>query len=331
MRRDRVERVFRTGDGRIRVGWRLLLFVAAFALALLLGQLAVALALGGAGPSGAGAVAGSPTPGEMAVGGATVLFAALAAGSVTLALDDRGTDALGFYLRPEAVGEGFRGLGIGAGAALVGVAAIASAGGLRTLPDAGSGAEWLVEGGWALLLFALPAAAEEALFRGYPLQAVAESFGRGVALAITGVLFGLVHWMNPDGSLTGSVSTGLAGVFLAIVYFKTGSLWMATGAHLGWNWALGFLADVPVSGFDVVETPLYDIELRGPEWLSGAGFGPEGSVLVSGVLVALCIGLWMAPWPTPTRAAVEAAPLLSPMAGAAGTPGATRRERTRGG
>ena len=73
-------------------------------------------------------------------------------------------------------------------------------------------------------------------------------------------------------------------VFLGVVYLKTASLWWATGAHLGWNWAHGFLADLPVSGLELVDAPLLEPVTGGPDWLSGGSFGPEGSVVSTLVL-----------------------------------------------
>ncbi len=77
----------------------------------------------------------------------------------------------------------------------------------------------------------------------------------------------------------------VAGLFLGVVYLKTASLWWATGAHLGWNWAHGFLSDLPVSGLELVDTPLLEPTTQGPEWLSGGSFGPEGSILSTLILL----------------------------------------------
>lgn len=55
--------------------------------------------------------------------------------------------------------------------------------------------------------------------------------------------------------------------------------------HLGWNWVLGYAADVPVSGLDLVNAPFYEGSSSGPEWLGGGSFGPEGSVVATAVLL----------------------------------------------
>jgi len=164
-------------------------------------------------------------------------------------------------------------------------------------------------GALALAFLALPAVAEEALLRGYPLQALAESWGPAPALVVTSVVFGLLHAGNPEVSMVGLLNTGLAGLFLGALYLRTGSLWWPSGAHLGWNWAHGFVLDLPVSGLDVANVPLLDGYARGAEVLSGGAFGPEGSVLTSGVLIAATAWAWNTRRLRPVSALSDAPPM----------------------
>jgi hypothetical protein len=98
------------------------------------------------------------------------------------------------------------------------------------------------------------------------------------------------------------LNIGLAGAFLGALYIRTGSLWLASGAHLGWNWVHGFLLDLPVSGLDVAEQPFLVSRVSGPTLLSGGAFGPEGSLLATGVLLGATVWVWRtrmlapAPW-----------------------------------
>ena len=80
----------------------------------------------------------------------------------------------------------------------------------------------------------------------------------------------------------------LAGVLLSAAYLLTRSLWLPTMLHLGWNWGMASVLDLPVSGFEIIDTPFYDPVVRGPEWLAGGGFGPEGGLAGSlGFLAAV--------------------------------------------
>ncbi len=283
--------VFRDPEGRLRVGWKLLFFGAAF-----LGILWIALPL-------------LPSPNLLAQG-VVVLVAALVAGLAMMRIEeDRGLEALGFHLSREAPGELFRGLALGVAVALVAVAVIAVAGGVRWETEAGTVAGSVTEGLRSLAFFAIPAAGEEALARGYPLQAMAAAWGSGIALAVTSVGFGLLHLGNPGLSSLAMLNLVAAGLLLGVVYLRTGSLWWATGAHLGWNWAHGFVVDLPVSGLDLVDAPLWEGVPAGPQWLGGGSFGPEGSALTAVVVLAASAVLWWGDGLRPGEAARAARPL----------------------
>lgn len=256
------------------MGWRLLLFL------ILYGPLV--------------AVVGLIAPRSVAGEGATHLVAALAAGWIVLGLEGKTPGALGFHLKKSVPKELAGGLGLGVGVAATAVTLMALAGVVSWGTESGSAGRWLLSGLGALWLFTLPAAAEEALLRGYPLQALTEAWGPAAGLGITSVAFGLLHLGNPGVSWLAVGNIVLAGLLLGTVYLRTGSLWWATGVHLGWNWALGFGADLPVSGLDLVDAPYLAARITGPAWLGGGGFGPEGSAL-SGIVLAGAVA-WVWGW-----------------------------------
>lgn len=294
--------------GRLALGWRLLLFTV----------LLVALVL----------LVAPATPEHPAAQSTAILVAALVAGALLLRIDGRSPAALGFHLRPALAAETGVGLGAGTVLGLLAGGAVALTGGIRWSfdgADPASVAGGVVEG---LVLFAVPAAAEEAVFRGYPLQALAEAWGGTVAVVVTSVGFALVHLMNPGVTWVATANIAVAGAFLGFVYLRTGSLWAATGAHLGWNWAHGTLLDLPVSGVDLVDVPGVVATVgAGPGWLTGGAFGPEGSVLTTAVLVAGTVWAVRTDGLRPSAAVVRAHPL--PEIGVSGS-GATDTRTERG-
>jgi membrane protease YdiL (CAAX protease family) len=232
-----------------------------------------------------------------------------------LALDGRPGAALGFHVGRATVRESLLGLALGTAVALAAVLLMALAGGLRWSADEGTLPAWLAGCVGALGFLAVPAAAEEALLRGYPLQALAEAWGPWWALGLTAVVFGWLHLQNPGVTAIGAVNVAAAGVFLGVVYLRTASLWWATGAHLGWNWAHGYLADVPVSGLELLDAPLYEGLPQGPAWLGGGSFGPEGSVAATAIVLGATVLCWRAGWLAPSPAARSARPLALALAG----------------
>ena len=220
------------------------------------------------------------------------LAAALVAGRVLRRIEGRPERSLGFPLDRYAPREAALGVVLGVAVALLAVGLMAAAGAVRWRPDDGGLAGWAASGLATLWLLAIPAAAEEALLRGYPLQAMAEAAGPAWALVVTSIAFAALHVPNPGIGPVALANLAAAGLFLGALYLRTGSLWWASGAHLGWNWALAFLVDLPVSGLELVDAPLLEPETRGPAWLSGAAFGPEGSVVAGGVVLAAAAWTW---------------------------------------
>jgi hypothetical protein len=202
-----------------------------------------------------------------------------------------------------------RGLGLGLALAILVVGVMTLLGGVRWSADGGSMLSWMRGAVGAAAFLALPAAAEEALLRGYPLQALTEAWGGPLALVTTAAAFGAMHLGNPGATALGTANTMAAGLFLGALCLRTGSLWWATGAHLGWNWGLGYLADLPVSGLVIADAPLVDAHAGGAAWLGGGAFGPEGSVVATVGFLA-CAGLcWWGPWLRPEPAALKMRPL----------------------
>jgi membrane protease YdiL (CAAX protease family) len=251
------------GFGQLRAGWRIAVFVALFFAVLLVIQSVVAALLG---------------PGSRWNAVVGPLLAALAAGMLMLRLfDGRPAGALGFAWGPSALRESVVGFGIGG--ALISVVALllvvtASA---NWVPDDGSWADYLRLLGDSLLFFGLAAALEEALFRGYPFQALVQGIGAWPAIVLSSLLFAFAHGRNPHVSGLALVNILLAGVWLGIAFLRTRSLWFATGAHAGWNWTMASLFDFPVSGL-TMDTPLYDVRPVGVDWWTGGSFGPEGGL-----------------------------------------------------
>src|SRR5437867_235368 len=98
----------------------------------------------------------------------------------------------------------------------------------------------------------IAAVSEELVFRGFPLQILIEGMGEWPAVVTMSVIFGAVHFNNPNASLLGWVNTVLAGILLSLAYIRARSLWLPYGIHVGWNVGLGFILGFPLSGLDLL-------------------------------------------------------------------------------
>ncbi|MFL6233219.1 MAG: CPBP family intramembrane glutamic endopeptidase, partial [Thermoanaerobaculia bacterium] len=153
--------------------------------------------------------------------------------------------------------------------------------------------------------FILQGGLEELIIRGYIYHTLRDRWRPWVSALGSSVLFALLHLNNPDVSAPALLNIVLAGMALAALVERTGSLWSATLAHGAWNFAVACLLSVPVSGVRIVH--LLNVTITGDPGVTGDGFGPEGSWLLTAIGVALTAFLWRGMWRRPSdRGAVAA-------------------------
>lgn len=227
----------------------------------------------------------SADPMSFAPVAASLLAALLAAWVMMRGVERSPLGSMGFPFGPAAAGESAVGTGIGAAFLALTVLLVAATGGARWTSDAGTLPGYLEFAARTLGFFAVAAAVEEVLFRGYPFQALARGIGAWPAAVVLSALFALAHASNPNVRPLGLANIFLAGVMLSAAYLRTRSLWFATAVHLGWNWAMATLLDLPVSGLEI-DTPLYTGTETGPDWWTGGAFGPEAGLAATLVLLA---------------------------------------------
>jgi uncharacterized protein len=283
--------LFLNDAGRLRSGWRLGIFVLIYvALLFLIGTVVrIAYAIG---------LLLNLSPGHFFQ---DIVFRVMLLGSAIVAgcicnywLEGLPWRALGVSLHAGWLGDFLIGSVIG-GASLVVAASIAFAsGGLRF---AVSGRDALMRASQALLttcvLFIVAALAEEATFRGYPLQTVTRAGLAWFGVLITSVPFAAIHLKNPNvvAGFT-FVNTALAGVWLAIAYLRTRSLWFPLGVHWSWNWVQGSIFGLPVSGIVLTDNPVLRALDKGPAWLTGGSYGAEGGLACTIALAISTLFIW---------------------------------------
>ena len=281
--------IFINEFGRLRSGWRVLIFVAAFlALTFLMVTVLriVFTLIGPRGPSTASKVVT-----ELVFRGG-LAGAALGAGYLCARfLEGLPWRSLGLTFHPGWLRDLVFGFAIGF-ASLVVAVAIARHGLSFSLGDTGWRSIISSGIGSGLLLF-VAALAEEAMFRGYGLQTLTRSKLAWLGVLLTSVPFGLVHLSNPNvvPGVT-FANTALAGIWLAAAYLRTRSLWLAFGVHWAWNWALGWFFGLPISGLNLISDPLLNAQDMGPKWLTGGNYGIEGGIACTIALTLSTIFLW---------------------------------------
>jgi len=288
---------FFTGpDGKIRPIWRAFLYAGAGLVAITAAALLFAILVEVFAPGtmrsrdGAALMMARPTIFILIYAASDTVLILLAWLFLT-AFDRRSFRALGLWLYCGWGRELLFGVGLGVAVLIVGVGISAALratvfhGTAEISPSTLLGLAKIA----ALLLFA--AANEEFLFRGYTFQRLVDSVGALWAVLIASALFGVLHLWNPSVTPLSTANTVLAGVLFSLAYLKTRALWLPIGLHWAWNFTMGPVLGLPVSGLHVTPT-LFRAELAGPQWLAGGAYGPEGGVLLTVVCVVAIF--WLA-------------------------------------
>lgn len=130
---------------------------------------------------------------------------------------------------------------------------------------------------------------EELMFRGYIYSAIRERFAWVHAAGWTSLLFVLMHLGNPQVAAVGLLNTCLFGLILGALREWSGHFWTPAIFHAVWNFLLGCILALPISGFRVPGAK--PSTAVGSEIWSGGSYGPEGSWLLSPLLLALIFAL----------------------------------------
>ena len=129
---------------------------------------------------------------------------------------------------------------------------------------------------------------EEYLFRGFLLNAMGRPC---IALVISSMLFGLAHGLNPVAGWAAVIGISLCGLLIGWATLRTGSLWLAVGLHLGWDFCEGLFFGFPASGLSLPS--LLHVTVTGPALVTGGRFGPEaGLILLPGLAVGAGLVWW---------------------------------------
>ncbi|MCU0525616.1 MAG: CPBP family intramembrane metalloprotease [Elainella sp. Prado103] len=129
---------------------------------------------------------------------------------------------------------------------------------------------------------------EELVFRGVMFRIFEGMFGGWLALVLSSLGFGLIHLSNEGETFLGVAAIVLVfGPMLAVPYMLTRRLWMSIGLHMAWNYTMGKVYSINVSGNEAAG--LLKTTVTGPEWLTGGNAGLEGSLIAMLVSIAFSV------------------------------------------
>ncbi|MCM1991982.1 CPBP family intramembrane glutamic endopeptidase [Oceanirhabdus seepicola] len=133
---------------------------------------------------------------------------------------------------------------------------------------------WIIQGG-----------TEEIITRGWLLPVIGARYNVILAIIISSSFFGLLHLGNNNVGVLPMINLILFGVFAAVYALREGAIWGVMGIHSAWNWAQGNIFGIEVSGNPVVGGTIFKFNNSGSQFISGGGFGIEGGIACTIVLV----------------------------------------------
>ncbi|MDO5028429.1 MAG: CPBP family intramembrane metalloprotease [Bacillota bacterium] len=127
---------------------------------------------------------------------------------------------------------------------------------------------------------------EEVFTRGY-LQNMIKHFSNiKIAVLLPSLVFSALHFANP-GALSNplpAINLFLVSIVFALLCLYFDSIWPAIGYHFTWNFFQGGIFAMHVSGTRA-ESSLFIIKILKDDLVYGGTFGPEGGLVVTGVLI----------------------------------------------
>ncbi len=107
---------------------------------------------------------------------------------------------------------------------------------------------------------------------------------------VTSTLFAVYHTRNSGENWVGILAAAAIGFVFCLSVWATGSAWWAIGCHAAWDWGETFFYGASDSGMAAQGHYLSATAIGNALW-SGGSDGPEGSLLVLGVILLLFLFL----------------------------------------
>lgn len=142
---------------------------------------------------------------------------------------------------------------------------------------------------------------EEVLCRGFMMVSIARKSPVVVAILANSIFFGLIHMGNNGFSVLPMVNLILFGLFASVLFLSVDNIWIVGAVHTIWNFSMGCIYGLSVSGMDPMPSILM-IKATEFDMLNGGAFGPEGGLIVTGVLL---VGIAIVSWGVGKRETAE--------------------------
>lgn len=140
--------------------------------------------------------------------------------------------------------------------------------------------------------FVIQGMSEEVMVRGALMITGAKKMGITKSILFSSLFFALLHIENSGISVLAFINLFLFGVFAALYFYHTNSLWGPCAFHAMWNFAQGNVFGLPVSGMNT-SASIFNFFIisrsSSKKLITGGTFGLEGSIQCT-IVYLLAIG-----------------------------------------
>ncbi len=134
---------------------------------------------------------------------------------------------------------------------------------------------------WVMIALIFNTLTQEVLVRSYIYQTIQSQTNFIWAIVVSAVLFMALHAGVYEGAWLPAVNVFTAGVLFGVAYHLTGNLWLPIAIHFTWNFLLGPVLGLTVSGQNQLNSGWQVFAVQGPALLTGGSFGLEGGLVVT--------------------------------------------------
>ncbi|WP_373756404.1 CPBP family intramembrane glutamic endopeptidase [Streptococcus ferus] len=141
-----------------------------------------------------------------------------------------------------------------------------------------------------LLGFTVQSFMEEFLLRALIQEQITMKFGVLMGILGNSLIFAIGHLNNPNASILSIFNTFLIAIVFSFMFYYHDNLWIVAGFHAGWNFILGPVLGITVSGFDLPTTLLKTSFHLDKAYLNGGKYGFEASypvTIISLIMIAI--------------------------------------------
>jgi membrane protease YdiL (CAAX protease family) len=118
---------------------------------------------------------------------------------------------------------------------------------------------------------------EELLNKGIIFRILEEGLGSWIALLVVALEVGITHISNTGATAFSTIAVSIEfGIMLSLFYMVTRRLWLVTGFHFAWNFTMGGIFGINVSGLET--KGLISSNLQGHQLFTGGDFGIEATI-----------------------------------------------------